>query len=58
MQRANTEAPDSTKPSDDGLAAFVSARPRLMGIAYRMLSSVAEAEDIVRSRKKPPRRTT
>jgi len=47
MQRANTEAPDSTEPRDDGLAAFVSARPRLMGIAYRMLSSVAEAEDIV-----------
>jgi RNA polymerase sigma-70 factor (TIGR02957 family) len=47
MQLADTEAPDSTETSDDGLAAFVSARPRLMGIAYRMLSSVAEAEDIV-----------
>ena len=47
MQLVNTEAPDSTEPSDDGLAAFVSARPRLIGIAYRMLSSMAEAEDIV-----------
>ncbi|WP_410575186.1 RNA polymerase sigma-70 factor [Amycolatopsis sp. cmx-4-61] len=28
-------------------AAFTSARPRLFGIAYRMLSSVTEAEDLV-----------
>jgi RNA polymerase sigma-70 factor (ECF subfamily) len=33
--------------SDDGLAAFVHARPRLFGIAYRMVGSVAEAEDLV-----------
>lgn len=33
--------------SDDGVAAFVSARPRLFGIAYRMLGSAAEADDIV-----------
>ena len=33
--------------SDDGLSAFVTARPRLFGIAYRMLGSVAEAEDVV-----------
>ena len=32
---------------DDGLTAFLSARPRLFGIAYRMLGSAAEAEDIV-----------
>ena len=32
---------------DDGLSAFESARPRLFGIAYRMLGSVAEAEDVV-----------
>jgi RNA polymerase sigma-70 factor (ECF subfamily) len=32
---------------DDGLAAFVKARPRLFGVAYRMLGSVAEAEDVV-----------
>ena len=33
--------------SDDDLSAFLCARPRLFGIAYRMLSSAAEAEDIV-----------
>lgn len=32
---------------DDGLAAFMSVRPRLLGIAYRMLGSAAEAEDVV-----------
>ena len=32
---------------DDGLLAFLSVRPRLFGIAYRMLGSAAEAEDIV-----------
>ena len=32
---------------DDGLPAFLSVRPRLFGIAYRMLGSAAEAEDIV-----------
>ena len=32
---------------DDGLSAFLCARPRLFGIAYRMLGSAAEAEDIV-----------
>jgi len=32
---------------DNGLSAFLSARPRLFGIAYRMLGSPAEAEDIV-----------
>lgn len=32
---------------DDGLSAFVPMRPRLFGIAYRMLGSAAEAEDIV-----------
>jgi RNA polymerase sigma factor (sigma-70 family) len=32
---------------DDGLLAFQRARPRLFGIAYRMLHSAAEAEDIV-----------
>jgi RNA polymerase sigma factor (sigma-70 family) len=32
---------------DDGLSAFLSARPRLFGVAYRMLGSAAEAEDIV-----------
>lgn len=32
---------------DDGLSAFVPVRPRLFGIAYRMLGCAAEAEDIV-----------
>lgn len=32
---------------DNGLSAFVSVRPRLFGIAYRMLGRAAEAEDIV-----------
>ena len=41
--------PAETKasPYDDGLSAFMSARPRLFGIAYRMLRSAAEAEDVV-----------
>jgi RNA polymerase sigma factor (sigma-70 family) len=33
--------------ADDGLSAFMGARPRLFGIAYRMLGNAAEAEDIV-----------
>src|SRR5918995_5909036 len=32
---------------DDALAAFVNVRRRLFGIAYRILASAAEAEDIV-----------
>src|SRR6202000_1658273 len=32
---------------DDGLSAFSEVRSRLFGIAYRMLGSAAEAEDIV-----------
>jgi RNA polymerase sigma-70 factor (TIGR02957 family) len=36
-----------TREYDDGLAAFAPVRPRLFGIAYRMLGSAAEAEDIV-----------
>lgn len=32
---------------DDGLSAFADVRSRLFGIAYRMLGSAAEAEDIV-----------
>jgi len=34
-------------PSDDGVSVFENVRPRLFGIAYRMLGSAAEAEDIV-----------
>ena len=36
-----------TGEHDDGLSAFAFVRPRLFGIAYRMLGSAAEAEDIV-----------
>jgi RNA polymerase sigma factor (sigma-70 family) len=32
---------------DDGLSAFTSMRPRLFAIAYRMLGSAADAEDVV-----------
>ena len=32
---------------DDGGAAFEAARPKLMAIAYRLLGSVAEAEDVI-----------
>jgi len=33
--------------ADEGLSAFLRVRARLFGIAYRMLGSAAEAEDIV-----------
>ena len=36
-----------TLEQDDGLSIFASVRTRLLGIAYRMLGSVAEAEDVV-----------
>ena len=32
---------------DDGLSVFLSARARLLGIAYRILKSAADAEDLV-----------
>lgn len=32
---------------DDGLTEFLNVRPRLFGIAYRMLGSAGEAEDVV-----------
>ena len=32
---------------DDGLSAFACVRPRLFGIAYRLLGSAVEAEDIL-----------
>jgi RNA polymerase sigma-70 factor (TIGR02957 family) len=36
-----------TSEPDDGLSAFAEVRQRLFGIAYRMLGSAAEAEDIL-----------
>src|SRR5262250_3448257 len=50
---ALSQAPSSpcfeleTREHDDALSAFASVRPRLFGIAYRMLGSAAEADDIV-----------
>lgn len=37
----------SPESGANGLAAFVGVRPRLFGIAYRILRSAAEAEDVV-----------
>jgi len=37
----------AASPSDGGLPAFVAARPCIFGIAYRILGSAAEAEDVV-----------
>jgi RNA polymerase sigma-70 factor (TIGR02957 family) len=51
MAIAMAEQPISESPAldkgDDGLSTFADVRLRLFGIAYRMLGSVAEAEDIV-----------
>ena len=38
---------NTTGAYDDGLSTFMSVRPRLLGIAYRMLGTTAEAEDVV-----------
>jgi RNA polymerase sigma factor (sigma-70 family) len=47
--RAETSpsAQSKTGTHDDGLSTFMSVRPRLFGIAYRMLGSAVEAEDVV-----------
>jgi RNA polymerase sigma factor (sigma-70 family) len=45
--KSNPSATVATRTYDDGLSAFLSVRPRLFGIAYRMLGSAVEAEDIV-----------
>jgi RNA polymerase sigma-70 factor (ECF subfamily) len=37
----------NSSAADDALSVFVDVRPRLFGIAYRMLGSAVEAEDIV-----------
>jgi len=44
---ARRPAERKTSTNDEGLVAFVSVRPRLFGIAYRMLGNTAEAEDVV-----------
>jgi len=38
---------DDALPLDDDLCTFTRLRPRLQGIAYRMLGTVAEAEEVV-----------
>ena len=53
MAAGHRPTPPSISPGaeihgqDDGLSVFASVRPRLFGIAYRMLGSAAEAEDVV-----------
>ena len=47
MASASRIGDSESSTHDDGLAAFLSVRPRLFAIAYRMLRSAAEAEDIV-----------
>jgi len=42
-----TNAPARESNVDDGLTAFLEVRPRLFGIAYRVLGCAAEAEDVV-----------
>ncbi len=45
IQPADDRAPEGE--IDDGLSAFLQVRRRLFGIAYRILGSAAEAEDLV-----------
>src|SRR5262249_34962677 len=47
IDRVSTTNASQTITGNDGLSAFLSVRPRLFGIAYRMLGSPTEAEDIV-----------
>jgi RNA polymerase sigma-70 factor (ECF subfamily) len=44
---ASRAGESQTRTHDDGLSAFMSVRPRLFGIAYRMLGSAADAEDLL-----------
>jgi RNA polymerase sigma-70 factor (ECF subfamily) len=43
------ERPDNSNTLDHALSVFGRVRPRLFGIAYRMLGSAADAEDIVQN---------
>ena len=45
--RASTSDPEAAISEQDRAAAFERHRPALLGLAYRMLGSVAEAEDAV-----------
>lgn len=42
-----TEAPAEAPPASNALAHFEELRPRLFGVAYGLLGSVAEAEDVL-----------
>ena len=44
---AQARRPDGSDPQPDAAASFDPLRPKLVRIAYRMLGSVADAEDIV-----------
>ncbi|GAA4084039.1 RNA polymerase sigma-70 factor [Streptomyces shaanxiensis] len=46
LKTSPTESPTEST-LDDAVSVFVELRPRLFGIAYRMLGSAAEAEDVV-----------
>src|SRR5947207_2459210 len=43
------QRPAASDSMDDALSAFLRVRSRLFGVAYRMLGSAADAEDIVQS---------
>jgi RNA polymerase sigma-70 factor (ECF subfamily) len=47
VERTTTVAADEPVMSDRATAVFVGARPRLFEIAYRILGSASEAEDVV-----------
>lgn len=47
MERMQPERSGEAGALDQAASAFLNVRPRLFGIAYRMLGSAAEAEDIV-----------
>jgi RNA polymerase sigma-70 factor (ECF subfamily) len=47
MKPAERPTHRSTSCPDDGLSVFLSVRPRLFAIAYRILGSAVDAEDIV-----------
>jgi DNA-directed RNA polymerase specialized sigma24 family protein len=45
---SDTDAePGSAEDLEQAVAVFTGVRPRLFGIAYRMLSSATEAEDLL-----------
>ena len=47
IDRMGTTVTQGAEDLEQAAAVFTSVRPRLFGIAYRMLSSAAEAEDLV-----------